>query len=190
MIQLKVVFINNMFLFQRNTFQQFYHVQSRFYQRLFLIQQSREIIANTHNVRLLRLITSITMILTELSFISLMLAILKAANLCEFILYTLLIFDIKWWAKSLVIVELYKLQRVSMFFEQWDTKINIPAKLNIDGKIKYFLSLYSYIFQFLLFQCFNYSNLTQRFLKEKRDEILYIFCTAVVNYYYMSFNLL
>lgn len=89
---------------------------------------SSEIISIITTLGLLRLMISITMILTELSFISLMLLFVTI----YVSLFIIGIFDIKWWALATSLLVLWNYinsREFLIFLNKGDTKINIPAKL-------------------------------------------------------------
>ena len=108
---------------------------------------SREIISIITTLGLLRLMISITMILTELSFISLMLLFVTI----YVSLFIIGIFDIKWWALATSLLVLWNYinsREFLIFLNKGDTKINIPAKLEYRWQVN---KIISYIVTFIIY---------------------------------------
>ena len=115
---------------------------------------NREIISITTTLGLLRLMISITMILTELSFISLMLLFVTI----YLSLFIIGIFDIKWWALATSLLVLWNYinsREFLIFLNKGDTKINIPAKLEYIWQVN---RIISYIVTFIIYFSLLFSS--------------------------------
>lgn len=126
---------------------------------------NREIISITTTLGLLRLMISITMILTELSFISLMLLFVTI----YLSLFIIGIFDIKWWALATSLLVLWNYinsREFLIFLNKGDTKINIPAKLEYIWQVH---RIISYIVTFIIY----FSLLLSSILIEKSNSTFF-----------------
>lgn len=115
---------------------------------------NREIISITTTLGLLRLMISITMILTELSFISLMLLFVTI----YLSLFIIGIFDIKWWALATSLLVLWNYinsREFLIFLNKGDTKINIHAKLEYIWQVN---RIISYIVTFIIYFSLLFSS--------------------------------
>ena len=115
---------------------------------------NREIISIITTLGLLRLMISITMILTELSFISLMLLFVTI----YVSLFIIGIFDIKWWALATSLLVLWNYinsREFLIFLNKGDTKINIPAKLEYRWQVN---KIISYIVTFIIYFSLLFSS--------------------------------
>lgn len=115
---------------------------------------NREIISITTTLGLLRLMISITMILTELSFISLMLLFVTI----YLSLFIIGIFDIKWWALATSLLVLWNYinsREFLIFLNKGDIKINIPAKLEYIWQVN---RIISYIVTFIIYFSLLFSS--------------------------------
>ena len=126
---------------------------------------SREIISIITTLGLLRLMISITMILTELSFISLMLLFVTI----YVSLFIIGIFDIKWWALATSLLVLWNYinsREFLIFLNKGDTKIDIPAKLEYRWQVN---KIISYIVTFIIY----FSLLLSSVLIEKSNSTFF-----------------
>gem|GEM_PF-9969 len=115
---------------------------------------NREIISIITTLGLLRLMISITMILTELSFISLMLLFVTI----YVSLFIIGIFDIKWWALATSLLVLWNYinsREFLIFLNKGDTKIDIPAKLEYRWQVN---KIVSYIVTFIIYFSLLFSS--------------------------------